>query len=176
MSTKKLLPRAVAEKFFVSISSPLPAGMSLDCSRGSSLDCSSVSLGSFSSGDNVRRLLKLGKRSDFGNHGSIGGSWPMAISGSPRGHSVITVTRCRSTQGRTTYLILPSNRASQEPNRPPPRRMERALYQRRSPALESVTSPKGPIVQVAARLRLFQKAASIENPIICLEPHMAIHL
>ena len=52
----------VAEKFFVSISSPLPAGMSLDCSRGSSLDCSSVSLGSFSSGDNVRRLLKLGKR------------------------------------------------------------------------------------------------------------------
>src|ERR1700741_5050764 len=122
MSTKKLLPRAVAEKFFVSISSPLPAGMSLDCSRGSSLDCSSVSLGSFSSGDNVRRLLKLGKRSDFGNHGSIGGSWPMAISGSPRGHSVITVTRCRSTQGRTTYLILPSNRASQEPNRPPPRR------------------------------------------------------
>jgi len=32
----------------------------------------------------------------------------MAISGSPRGHSVITVTRCRSTQGRTIYLILPS--------------------------------------------------------------------
>jgi hypothetical protein len=30
----------------------------------------------------------------------------MAISGSPRGHSVITVTRCRSTQGRTSYLIL----------------------------------------------------------------------
>src|SRR6202007_209187 len=50
-----------------------------------------------------------------GNHGSIRGSWPIAISGSPRGHSVITVTRCRSTQGRTTYLILPSNRASQEP-------------------------------------------------------------
>ena len=43
-----------------------------------------------------------------GNHGSIRGSWPIAISGSPRGHSVRTVTRCRSTQGRTTYLILPS--------------------------------------------------------------------
>src|SRR5882757_7321160 len=41
-----------------------------------------------------------------GNHGSIRGSWPIAISGSPRGHSVITVTRCRSTQGRTSYLIL----------------------------------------------------------------------
>jgi hypothetical protein len=53
-----------------------------------------------------------------GNHGSIGGSWPIAISGSPRGHSVRTVTRCRSTQGPTTNLILPSNRASQEPNRP----------------------------------------------------------
>ena len=88
MSTKKLLPRAVAENFFVSISSPLPAGMSLDCSRGSSLDCSSVSLGSCSSGDNVRRLLKLGKRFNRGNHGSIRGSWPIAISGSPRGHSV----------------------------------------------------------------------------------------
>src|SRR4029077_18173548 len=60
-----------------------------------------------------------------GNHGSIGGSWPIAISGSPRGHSVRTVTQCRSTQRRTTYLILPSNRASQEPNRPPLRRNER---------------------------------------------------
>jgi hypothetical protein len=69
------------------------------------------------------------------HHGSIGGSWPIAISGSPRGPSVITVTRCRSTQGRTSYLILPSNRASQEPNRPPPRRTERALYQRRSSCL-----------------------------------------
>jgi hypothetical protein len=53
------------------------------------------SLGSFSSSDNVRRLLKLGKRFDFvANHGSIRGSWPIAISGSPRGHSVGTVTRC----------------------------------------------------------------------------------
>src|SRR6516162_11523153 len=86
------------------------------------LDCSSVPLISFSSGHNVRRFLKLGKRFDFrGNHGSIRGSWPIAISGSPRGHSVRTVTRCRSTRGRTIYLILPSNRASQELNRPPPR-------------------------------------------------------
>src|SRR4029077_18014222 len=75
-------------------------------------------LGSFSIGDNVRRLLKLGKRLDLGNHGSIRGSWPMAISGSPRGHSVKTVTWCRSTQGRTSYLILPSNRASQAPSSP----------------------------------------------------------
>jgi hypothetical protein len=28
------------------------------------------------------------------NHGSIRGSWPMAISGYPRGHNVIWVTRC----------------------------------------------------------------------------------
>ena len=65
MSTKKVLPRLVAEKFFVSISSPLIADMSLDRSRGFSLDCSSVPLISFSSGDNVRRFLKLGKRFDF---------------------------------------------------------------------------------------------------------------
>src|SRR6516162_10471931 len=135
MSTKKLLLRPVVEKFFVSVSSPLFA----DGSRLFERFFSGLlfrSLGSFSSSDNVRRLLKLGKRFDFrGNHGSIRGSWPIAISGSPRGHSVRTVTRCRSTQGRTTYLILPSNRASQEPNRPPPRRMERALYQRRSSCL-----------------------------------------
>ena len=131
MSTKKLLPRPVAEKFFVSISSPLFA----DGSRLLERFFSGLlfrSLRSFSSGDNVRRLLKLGKR---GNHGSIRGSWPIAISGSPRGHSVRTVTRCRSTQGRTSYLILPSNRVSQEPNRPPLRRMEPALYRRRSSCL-----------------------------------------
>ena len=119
MSTKKLLLGPVAEKFFVSISSPLFADMPLDRARGFALACSSVPLVSFSRGDNIRRFLKLGKRFDVrGNHGSIRGSWPIAISGSPRGHSVITVTRCRSTQGRTSYLILPSNRASQEPNRP----------------------------------------------------------
>src|SRR5580704_18211676 len=117
MSTKKLLLRPATEKFFVSISSPLLA----DGSRSLERFFSGLlfrSLGSFSSGDNVRRFLKLDKR---GNHGSIRGSWPIAISGSPRGHSVRTVTRCRSTQGRTIYLILPSNRASQEPNCLPPR-------------------------------------------------------
>src|SRR5580692_11936169 len=135
MSTKKVLPRPVAERFFVSISSPLFADGSRSLERFFS-GWLFRSLGSFSSSDNVRRLLKLGQAIRFrGNHGSIRGSGPIAISGSPREHSVGTVTRCRSTQGRTSYLILPSNRASQEPNRPPPRRMERALYQRRSSCL-----------------------------------------
>ena len=120
MSTKKLLPWPVAEKFFVSISSLLSADRS-SIAREVLLWILFRFLGSFSIGDNVRRLLKLGKRLDLGNHGSIRGSWPIAISGSPRGPSVRTVTRCRSTQGRTSYLILPSNRASQEPNCPPPR-------------------------------------------------------
>ena len=59
MSTKKLLPRAIAEKFSVSTSSPLFA----DGSRSLERLFSGLlfrSLGSFSS-DNVR-LLKLGKR------------------------------------------------------------------------------------------------------------------
>ena len=30
------------------------------------------------------------------NHGSIRGSWPMAISGYPRGHNVKWVTRCQA--------------------------------------------------------------------------------
>src|ERR1700720_2274941 len=128
MSTKKLLLRLVAENFFVSISSPLFADMPLDRS--------SVSLGSFSSGANARRFLKLGKR--FNSVATIvlsearGLSLFLVLRG---GIACRTVTRCRSTQGRTTYLILPSNRASQEPNRPPPRRMERAFYQRRSSCL-----------------------------------------
>ena len=61
MSTKKLLLRLVAERFFVSISSPL----FVDGSRLLERFFSGLlfrSLGSFSSGDNVRRLLKLGKR------------------------------------------------------------------------------------------------------------------
>jgi len=73
----------------------------------------------------------------------------MAISGSPRGHSVITVTRCRSTQGRTTYLILPSNRASQEPNRPPLRRNE--LFTRDAQAAcrcNSLASKHTPFFQI----------------------------
>ena len=65
MSTKKLLLGPVAEKFFVSISSPLFADVPLERSRGFALACSSVPLVSFSRGDNVRRFLKLGKRFDF---------------------------------------------------------------------------------------------------------------
>src|SRR5271170_5026157 len=44
----------------------------------------------FLGGDPVHRVLKLGKRNWWlsVNHGSIGGSWPIAISGYPRGHSV----------------------------------------------------------------------------------------
>src|SRR4029450_127003 len=34
------------------------------------------------------------------NHGSIRGSWPMAISGYSRGHNVEWVTRCLCTQGQ----------------------------------------------------------------------------
>ena len=63
MSTKKVLLRLVAEKFSVSISSPLCA----DGSRSLERFFSGLlfrSLGSFSSGDNVRRFLNLGKRFD----------------------------------------------------------------------------------------------------------------
>jgi hypothetical protein len=79
MSTKKLLHRPVAEKFFVSISSPLFADMLLDRSRGFALACSSVHLVSFSRGDNVRRFLKTWQAIRFrGNHDSIRLSWPIA--------------------------------------------------------------------------------------------------
>jgi hypothetical protein len=61
MSTKKLLPRPGPEKFSVSISSPLFADGSRLLERFFS-GLLFLSLGSFSSGDNVRRLLKLGKR------------------------------------------------------------------------------------------------------------------
>ena len=63
MSTKKVLPRPVAEKFFVSISSPLFVDGSRLLERFFS-GWLFRSLGSFSSGDNVRRFLKLGKRFD----------------------------------------------------------------------------------------------------------------
>jgi hypothetical protein len=45
---------------------------------------------SSSGGDDANRVLKLGKRIWYlgVNHGSIRGSWPIAISGYPRRHSV----------------------------------------------------------------------------------------
>ena len=45
---------------------------------------------SSSGGDYANRVLKLGKRTWYWsvNHGSIGGSWPIAISGYPRRHNV----------------------------------------------------------------------------------------
>jgi hypothetical protein len=150
MSTKKLLLRPVAERFFVSISSPLFA----DGSRSLERFFSGLlfrSLGSFSGGDSARRFLKLGKRfNPVATMVLSEASWPIAISGSPRGHSVRTVTRCRSTQGRTTYLILPSNRASQELNRPPSRMMERALYQNAQAACRcnSLASKQTPFFQI----------------------------
>jgi hypothetical protein len=45
------------------------------------------------------------------NHGSIRGSWPMAISGYPRRYNVKWVTRCECTQGQislTDTLLEPS--------------------------------------------------------------------
>ena len=63
MSTKRVLPRPVAERFFVSMSSPLFADGSRSLERFFS-GWLLRSLGSFSSSDNVRRLLKLGKRFD----------------------------------------------------------------------------------------------------------------
>jgi hypothetical protein len=69
---------------------PTVCNCALDCSRGfalAGLPCPQVS----SSGRaNANRVLKLGKRNWYlsVNHGSIRGSWPIAISGYPRGHSV----------------------------------------------------------------------------------------
>jgi hypothetical protein len=138
MSSKKLLPQPEAERIFVSTSSPLFVGVLLDHSRGFSLACGPVPAVSSSGGDNANRVLKLGKRISV-NHSSIGGSWPIAISGYPRGHSVITGTRCRSTQGptgstdthpRTERLENPIDHHQKESPE-----MERDLHQRRSSCL-----------------------------------------
>ena len=58
--------------------------------RGFALACLPFRWVSSFGGDDANRVLKLGKRtwSWSVNHGSIGGSWPIAISGYPRGHSV----------------------------------------------------------------------------------------
>ena len=60
------------------------------CSRDFALACLSFLWVSSFGGDDANRVLKLGKRtwSWSVNHGSIGGSWPIAISGYPRRHTV----------------------------------------------------------------------------------------
>ena len=86
-------------------SSPATGGREDFVSRSSPLHCKSVSRSSrevlllsclpflylsSSGGDHANRVLGHGKRRGYlsGNHSSIGGSWPIAISGYPRRHSV----------------------------------------------------------------------------------------
>src|SRR5271169_67501 len=87
---KKVLPRPEAEKILVSRSSPLTVSAPRLRSRGFALACLPFPWVSSSGGDHANRVLKLGKRTWCWsvNHGSIGGSWPIAISGYPRRHSV----------------------------------------------------------------------------------------
>src|SRR5271157_4639518 len=83
---KKVLPRPEVEKIFVSRSSPLSVSAPRFRSRGFALACLPFLWVSSCGGDDANRVLKLGKRtwSWSVNHGSIGGSWPIAISGYPR--------------------------------------------------------------------------------------------
>src|ERR1035437_1079952 len=87
---KKVLPRPEAEKIFVSRSSPLSVSAPPISLRGFALACLPFRWVSSFGGDDANRVLKLGKRtwSWSVNHGSIGGSWPIAISGYPRRHNV----------------------------------------------------------------------------------------
>ena len=87
---KKVLPRPDSEKIFVSRSSPLPVSVPLDLLERFVLACLPFPWLSSSGGDDASRVLKLGKRTWYlsVNHGSIRGSWPIAISGYPRRHSV----------------------------------------------------------------------------------------
>jgi hypothetical protein len=90
MSRKKVLPRPDAEKIFVSRSSPLPVSVPLDSLERLVVACLPFPWLSSFGGDDANRVLKLGKRTWYlnVNHGSIRGSWPIAISGYPRRHSV----------------------------------------------------------------------------------------
>ena len=88
---KKVLPRPEAEKILVSRSSPLTVSAPPRLrSRGFALAYLPFPWVSSSGGDYANRVLKLGKRTWYWsvNHGSIGGSWPIAISGYPRRHNV----------------------------------------------------------------------------------------
>ncbi len=76
---------------FVSRSSPLHGkGASRFAREVLLLSCLPFLQLSSSGGDHANRVLRHGKRDGClsGNHGSIGGSWPIAISGYPRRHSV----------------------------------------------------------------------------------------
>jgi hypothetical protein len=86
----KSSPRPDAEKIFVSRSSPLPVSVPLDSLERFVVACLPFPWLSASGGDDANRVLKLGKRTWYlnVNHGSIRGSWPIAISGYPRRHSV----------------------------------------------------------------------------------------
>ena len=62
--------------------------------------------------DAVRKLrLSSGAVARSANHGSIGDSWPIALLGSPRGHTV-----ARETDGLTRGRYSPSNPRAQRPN------------------------------------------------------------
>lgn len=108
MSRKKLSPRPEDEKSCVSISSPLSLRAFPDLLRDFPLEVFLLRLVFPAGGDNAYRVRGLSKRECCvsGNHGSIRGSWPIAISDYPRGHSVRMVTRCRSTRGPADRLIL----------------------------------------------------------------------
>ena len=88
MSRKKFSLDRKRESF--SRSSPLTVVRPRFRPRGFALVCLPFPRVSSSGGDDANRVLKLGKRtwSWSVNHGSIGGSWPIAISGYPRRHNV----------------------------------------------------------------------------------------
>ena len=90
MSRKKFPLDRDGEKIFVSRSSPLPVGVPVDSLERFVVACLPFPWLSSSGGDDANRVLKLGKRTWYlnVNHGSIRGSWPIAISGYPRRHSV----------------------------------------------------------------------------------------
>ena len=88
---KKAPPRPEAEKIFDLEIQPTAVSVPPDSLERFCSGLVAVSFGASSSvGDYANRVLRLGKRHWYlsGNHSSIGGSWPMAISGYPKGHSV----------------------------------------------------------------------------------------
>src|SRR5271170_2447193 len=87
---EKVLPRPEVEKILVSRSSPLSVSAHRFRSMDFALACLPFLWVSSFGDDNANRVLRQGKRhrSWSVNHGSIGGSWPIAISGYPRRHNV----------------------------------------------------------------------------------------